>query len=109
MVYSFPLFTIFNYFPLIMSSPKKSSSRSSPPPRVPPRVPPRSPYVTMGRDKVCGRCGMCGDSYNTLLFKFGHWSNTFSAIDPKDKMCVALYDYDTCHKKKVASCQKNQS
>ena len=91
-----------------MSSFQKSSSPSlpSPPPR---RVPPRSPYVTMGRDKVCGRCGMCGDSYNTLLFKFGHWSNTFSAIDPKDKMCVALYDYDTCHKKKVASCQKNQS
>jgi hypothetical protein len=56
-----------------------------------------APYIKMGGRKVCGKCGMCGDSYNQMLYKFGHWSNTFSAIEPTDKMCVALYDYDTCH------------
>ena len=62
-------------------------------------MPQPSPYVILDASerKVCGHCGRCGDNYNNLLSKFGHWSNTFSAIEPMDKMCVAMYDYDTCH------------
>ena len=30
-------------------------------------------------------------------YPFGWWSNTFDAIEEKDKGCVARYDWAKCH------------